>query len=175
MNTEHSSQARARQSGYTIAHPTPRPSRPDAIFDWPYFAKIFPSLTHLYLPGLLVPPKTSINLVPDQLVKLSLGFGGAPVPIHTLTDLLSKQAKTLKSIHIGHLLPDKSAYNDFAKLGEVLEQCTLVEDFRFASDPQKFRDSACDNAMRRYYHLVFSEGLNHTWRSSIKVCLLINY
>lgn len=157
INGTESARARARQSGHTLAYPTPRPSRANAAFDWPYFDKIFPSLTHLYLPGLLIPVGTAINLTSGRLIKLSLGSGGPPVPIPTLVNIIQGQKSSLKSLHLRHLLPIGDEKEAFESIGDILEQCVGMEDFRFAADPGGSQDSLCDRSMKR------SSGLTYTF------------
>jgi hypothetical protein len=162
--------ARARASGHTLAHPTPRPSRPDAAFAWQCFDRIFPALTHLYLPGLLVPPATHVNLARDQLVKLSLGFGGPPVRVEVLNRIISNQIQSLRSVHIGHLCPESQLIDmSLLSLGEWLSACLHLEDFRFASDPGGSKDRKCDQAMEGHSRDIYVPEMRRSWRASLKV------
>lgn len=165
--------ARAQRFGQTIAYPNPRPALEGARIDWPKFQFIFPSVTHLYLPGLLLPDKTSVNIAaPYQLVKLSLGRGGPPVPTAALRALILSHCQSLKAIHLGHLLPSGTReYSEaFGWLGQQLANCDL-EDFCFECSPNGSMDPRCDLTMPKYSDLVYVDALRGRWRKSLKVLI----
>lgn len=102
-------QRTARTGGYGHKRqpwPKARPPSPTAHFTWDNLPNMFPSLTHLSLPNLLIPTSTfEISAFPvDQLVKLCLGKngGGPPVPISIISRLFSGQGK-LKHLSLGNL------------------------------------------------------------------------
>lgn len=135
---------------------------------------MFPALTHLYLPDLLLPPLAEIAIPSHTLVKLSLGgtdggAGGPPVPIEPLVKLIQRQTKSLKALHLGHLLPVGSGEADFTWLGTVLSWCLQIEDFRLVTSPQGSKNLRCDNGMKRYASLACIDAVSTSWRGSLKV------
>lgn len=164
--------ARARSVGRTVAYPNPKPARQGTDFDWVGFRGRFPSLSHLYLPMLLVPPGTAIS--PSGLVKLSLGVGGPAVPVATIVGLLSMSSETLRAVHIGHILPEADLTNGrhdnlFSLLGSILSGCEHIEDFRLEVDPGGSLDLRCDQAMAKDSDKIYTPALRAAWRRSLKV------
>ncbi|WWC96255.1 hypothetical protein V866_003122 [Kwoniella sp. B9012] len=159
-------------------YPQPRQTNPEHVIQWYTFFEHFPRLTHLYLPGLLIPEDTLINLSPG-LIKLDLGAGGPPVPVEVLNHLLETQTNTLRSLKLGHIksakllatgIPDSAA---FTGLGEILSRCERLEEFSMKVDPGGSKDPMCDACMGRYSDLVFRDGLRANWRKSLKKLSLI--
>lgn len=118
-----------------------------------------------------MPPRTEMVILSNRLVKLSLGPGGPPVPILTLVGVISCNDASLRSIHLGHLFSDQhQVEGNFEYLGDMLNECKLVEDFRLECDPGGSRDARCDQAMARYSDLVYTKAMRGPWRKSLKVC-----
>ncbi|WVW84841.1 hypothetical protein I302_106876 [Kwoniella bestiolae CBS 10118] len=161
--------------GHTISgYPQPRHTPQESILQWSTFNVHFPRLTHLYLPGLLVPDDTQINVNPG-LVKLDLGAGGPPVPIEVLIHLLENQVDSLKSLKLGHIkskhktLPSSAGeINPFAKLGEILSKCEKLEEFSMKVDVGGSGDPVCEAGMSRYSDLIYRDALGGSWRKSLK-------
>ncbi|KAK8858720.1 hypothetical protein IAR55_002949 [Kwoniella newhampshirensis] len=167
--------ARSRLMGQTIGYPKPRPTSESCIIQWSHFGDIFPRLTYLYLPGLLIPEDTIIDLTPHTLVKLSIGPDGPPVPIKTIIRIVETQSDSLRSIHLGNILPSggKSPNGlDFEILGMKLKMCGKLEDFRLQADARGSKDILCDLAMARCSDLIYVPGLTGPWRRTLKRLLL---
>nr|XP_031864346.1 uncharacterized protein CI109_000259 [Kwoniella shandongensis]KAA5531418.1 hypothetical protein CI109_000259 [Kwoniella shandongensis] len=163
--------SRARIMGHSIGYPHPRPTPDSSIIQWSQFSDTFPALTHLYLPGLLIPEDTIINLTPHTLIKLSIGPQGPPVPVSTIIRIVESQSNTLKSIHLGNLLPlpvKPSQGWGFDILGEKLKRCEKLEEFRLQADAHGSKDVMCDQAMGRCSDLVYGPGLAGPWRRTLK-------
>ncbi|KAK6908034.1 hypothetical protein I203_102035 [Kwoniella mangroviensis CBS 8507] len=159
-------------------YPQPRQSHPENIIQWYSFHIHFPKLTHLYLPGLLIPEDTLINLSPG-LIRLHLGAGGPPVPVEVLNHLLEKQMDTLRSLKLGHIkstkllssgIPDSTP---FTRLGKILSRCERLEEFSMKVDPGGSKDPMCEACMGRYSDLIFRDGLSGNWRKSLKKLSLV--
>ncbi|ORX37262.1 hypothetical protein BD324DRAFT_650867 [Kockovaella imperatae] len=108
----------------------------DAPFSWSSFGDTFPAITHLYLPGLLVPDKQAMRIAPGRLVKLSLvaAISGPPVPLGTVIDLIREQTETLESIHLGQVLSTargKDVYEEWEYLESLLGSCHRLKCFKW--------------------------------------------
>ena len=157
-----------QQYRQVFGHPAPRPAPQGSRVDWEWLGIIFPALTHLYLPGLLIPESELIVLRPNTLVKLSLGQGGPNVPIRVIARLIRTQTKSLRSLHLGNLdpsVPPRHGASPYHELGEALLQCERMEDFRLEPDP--FRR---DYASISYAYLAYTPALRGPWRYSLKAC-----
>jgi hypothetical protein len=162
---------RAKRFGQIIAHPLPRAAPADAFLDWPNFSRLFPALTHLYLPRLLIPSNTTISVPPHQLVKLSLGPGGPPVPLEVITELIESQTSSLRSVHLGHLMTESmtGVGPKWLALGVALGRCGSLEDFRHQGDPKGSKDARCDGGMAAYSMYLYEEGMSGPWQRTLKV------
>ncbi|ORY30530.1 hypothetical protein BCR39DRAFT_528583 [Naematelia encephala] len=163
--------ARARAHGQTVAHPTPRPTPIDSIIQWNTLSDVFPAITHFSIPGLLVPPGTKLDIPTNQLVKFKLGPGGPPVPAPTLTSLITKQSKSLRTLHLGHFLP--TGDEEFFQLAEAVEGCQAIEEFVLQVDRQGSADARCDRAMAAAASWIFHDSLQIKWSSTLKRISLI--
>ncbi|GFZ45033.1 hypothetical protein JCM24511_02759 [Saitozyma sp. JCM 24511] len=161
---------RAKRFGQIIAHPLPRAAPADALLDWPNFSHLFPALTHLYLPDLLIPTNTTISVPPQQLVKLSLGPGGPPVPLEVITELIESQTSSLRSVHLGHLMTESMTHvgPKWLNLGVALGRCRSLVDFRHQGDPKGSKDARCDNGMADYSMYLYEEGMSGPWQRTLK-------
>ncbi|CAD6566349.1 MAG: hypothetical protein TREMPRED_002493 [Tremellales sp. Tagirdzhanova-0007] len=157
--------------GWLAVYPPRKVVSEGARINWPHLGSIFPALTHLYLPGLLMPPRTEMGIFPNRLVKLSLGPGGPQVPILNLVGVIGFNDASLRSIHLGHLFSDQHQIEgNFEYLGDMLKECMLVEDFRLECGPAGTRSAECHQAMAKYSDLVYTKGMRGPWRKSLKVC-----
>jgi hypothetical protein len=106
-----------------------RPVRPpvETHFAWSKLSSFFPLLTHLSLPCLVVHHSESINVPPNQLVKLDLGRdSGLPaIPIQVATRIIRDNYKTLK--HISMVTPDFHYVDECAVLQGWIDECLLLE------------------------------------------------
>lgn len=159
-----SSDPREKMYNQTIAAVAPRATPLDATFTWSAFGRFFPALTHLYLPGLLIPPSDTIDLAEnDTLVKLSLGIGGPQVPAAIVFGLLEKHARSLRKLHIGHL-----GGCDAEALGEVLANLEVLEDFRLIRDSQARVSAGCEAVMKSAGTWMPAPMARH-WAGRLKV------
>ena len=159
--------ARAR-SRVLAVQPIARPTPFDSAIDWPSLSSTFPSLTHLSLPDLLVPSNTSIGLIPHTLVKLSLLQGSSPIPIIPLTNLILDQCHSLRTIHLGQILPKSTGAEEFHQLGEALASCSSLEDFRLDCAQIGEMQAIVTQAMNRFSTQLI-HGMKGSWRKSLKV------
>ncbi|WRT67931.1 uncharacterized protein IL334_004905 [Kwoniella shivajii] len=182
--------SRAKKFGHTIGYPTPRPTSSESIIQWSTlgisFSKNgqgeregnFPNLTHLYLPGLLIPEDTLINIRPDTLIKFSTGSqgGGPPIPIESLIHLINSQKNSIRKLSLGHIKSSNSKITSanspnmesFIRLGELLNECTKLEEFTLVTDAGGSKDSICDSGMSKCSNLIYGPGLMGNWRKSLK-------
>ena len=158
--------SRARLVGHTV-HPNPRPAADGAHLDWSRFGEIFPALTHLYLPGLLIPAMTRIALPLNRLQKLVLGLG-PPVPSSTLSRLLLEQAGSLRYLQLGNLIFGPGwLQQQESHLMEGFEACSALEVFRFEPDQIAAMNEVDSNtAVAKFAVDMLLQG---SWRDSIKV------
>ena len=144
-----------------------------ALGRWESFGNTFPALTHLYLPGLLLCGATRINLAENTLVKLSIGPGGPPVPLSTITELVISHAAALKAIHLGNLSVPQNDWDDvrpFIALGQALCRCEHIEDFRFEYDETAAEPNRITGrGMTTMSHWIYSDALKGPWRRSLRV------
>lgn len=157
-----------------MGYPQPRNTLASDIIQWSGFNKCFPRLTHLYLPGLLVPSGTKINTSFLKLIKIALGPRGPPVPISTVIGLIEGHESTLRSLHLGNVYPDipsssRTAYMAvYDDLANHLHQSKLLEQFRWQTDIKGTNNLASDNSMRQCGELVV-ERLFDTMNRPLKV------
>lgn len=153
-----------------VSAPVARPTPPDATFTWSALGRIFPALTHLYLPGLLIPAADRIRLASDNtLVKLSFGTGGPAVPSSVLHILLASHEKSLVKLHVGHVEPTPIQQGPWSALilGKVLSGLSVLQDFRMVRDPNSRVSAACDGLMREAE--VWLRGPIWQWAKQLKV------
>lgn len=156
-----------------MGYPQPRNTLTTGIIQWSGFSRCFPRLTHLYLPGLLVPSGTKIDTSFLKLEKIVLGPRGPPVPISTVISLIAGHEPTLRSLHLGNVYPGipssrashMAAYDDLAN---HLRQSKLLEQFRWQTDIKGTNDSVADISMRQWGEMVF-EHFFDTRKGSLKV------
>ena len=109
----------------------------DAPFSWETFGDTFPALTHLALPGLLVPDKQEIRLATGRLVKLAIGPTGPgeiPVPVRTVNSLLEGQTSMLESLHLGQIVSHgkgREVAGEWEQLEALISQCTSLKSFKW--------------------------------------------
>lgn len=157
-----------------MGYPQPRNTLASDFIQWSGFNKCFPRLTHLYLPGLLVPSGTKINTSFLKLIKIALGPRGPPVPISTVIGLIAGQESTLRSLHLGNVYPDipspsRAAYMAvYDDLANHLHQLKLLEQFRWQTDIKGTNNLLSDNSMRQCGELVV-ERLFDTMNRPLKV------
>ena len=155
---------RVRRYGVSQQFPPPRPTPLESRFQWPLLGWMFPSLTHLYLPRLFLPP-TDLGVQPHTLVKLSL-VQSPPIPLSPILDLVRKQTVSLRSLHFGYIsIQPDIAQIAFEELGEALASCKL-EEFRLCCGESK--DSQAVKVMRQNAVQLLT-GLRSSWRSSLTV------
>ncbi|XAO21498.1 hypothetical protein I312_100249 [Cryptococcus bacillisporus CA1280] len=160
-----------------MGYPQPRNTLASDIIQWSGFNKCFPRLTHLYLPGLLVPSGTKINTSFLKLIKIALGPRGPPVPISTVIGLIEGNESTLRSLHLGNVYPDipsssRTAYMAvYDDLANHLHQSKLLEQFRWQTDIKGTNNLASDNSMRQCGELVV-ERLFDTMNRPLKHLVL---
>ncbi|OWZ78214.1 hypothetical protein C365_03007 [Cryptococcus neoformans Bt85] len=148
-----------------MGYPQPRNTLAAGIIQWSEFNKCFPRLTHLYLPGLLVPSGTKIDTSFLKLKKIVLGPRGPPVPISTVISLIAGHESTLRSLHLGNVYPGipssreahMAAYDDLAN---HLRQSKLLEQFRWQTDIKGTNNSTADSSMRQWGDLVVERFFN---------------
>ncbi|WVQ83046.1 hypothetical protein IAT38_005184 [Cryptococcus sp. DSM 104549] len=150
-------------------YPSPAATPKGSRIQWSRFGKSFPALTHLYLPGLLVPHGTNIKLANDHtLVKVSFGDGGPPVPAGVAHGLVQSQRGTLQSIHLGNIrvfmyqgmkeseLDEVSEgfwdryidTMDFSRLSTAISECFNLERFRWRADEKGLQERLCRYVMK---------------------------
>ena len=151
-----------------MMNPRPRPAPEGAHLDWGRFAIVFPVVTHLYLPGFLIPLSANLTVSEGHtLVKLAIGPGGPPVPITALSIYLSCHTKTLRSLHLGHLLPNPPG--DFELLARVLARCSRMESFKCEWDIRRAHDQHSSQAIASRSDAAFLEAMKGPWQKSLKV------
>lgn len=155
---------------HALPPPTARAADRGSRFDWVNFGSIFPALTHLYLPGLLIPPNVEIRLPENTLIKFSTGPGGPPIPISVLGVLLESQTESLESLHIGHVTPTAQWSRDAEadKLAEAFAGCTKMKDFRWMRDASGKQSALCETFMQ-HAGLMLEEALLGSWQDTLKV------
>ncbi|WVQ85049.1 hypothetical protein IAT38_007213 [Cryptococcus sp. DSM 104549] len=133
-NTLH---VRARIAGHAIGYPKPRPTPEDSRIHWARFGESFPALTHLYLPGLLIPSDSTIS-VAKGLTKFAVGPRGPPVPATVIKRILEEGNESLRAVHVGNILSTVAAsrkgVDAFYDLPGLLGDCSALEDFRVLAD-----------------------------------------
>nr|ODN85396.1 hypothetical protein L203_05012 [Cryptococcus depauperatus CBS 7841] len=158
-----------------LGYPLPRATPSTTAIHWSTLDKTFPSLTHLNLPGLLVPPGTDISTTNLTLVKLSIGPRGPPVPIDTITSIIKTHQLTLCSLSLGNLYPtnatvsiQSSQWND---LIEAVSGCRSLEAFEWLAD-SRTNDSRCDASMEAYGGGLVSALFGHERLPMLKRVIL---
>ncbi|ODO05171.1 hypothetical protein L198_01859 [Cryptococcus wingfieldii CBS 7118] len=151
------SSARSNATRFTgMGYPNPRPTPQTTTISWPTLDTSFPSLTHLCLPGLLVPNGTEIGTAGLSLIKLALGPRGPPVPITSIEPIIKRHHNTLRSVHLGNVYPRGTKPGpDFDELAETIQSCDGLDTLRWQTDVHGTNDSLCDTSMSNYGHKLY--------------------
>ncbi|ODO10010.1 hypothetical protein I350_02234 [Cryptococcus amylolentus CBS 6273] len=151
------SSARSNTTRFTgMGYPNPRPTPQTTTISWPTLNTSFPSLTHLCLPGLLVPNGTEIGTAGLSLIKLAFGPRGPPVPITSIEPIIKRHHKTLRSVHLGNVYPrGTKPGSDFDELADTIQSCDGLDTLRWQTDVHGTNDSLCDTSMSNYGHKLY--------------------
>ncbi|WVQ73244.1 hypothetical protein IAR50_002812 [Cryptococcus sp. DSM 104548] len=151
------SAARSNATRFTgMGYPNPRPTPTTTTISWSTLHTSFPSLTHLSLPGLLVPNGTQIGTEGLSLVKFALGPRGPPVPIATIEPIIDLHHNTLKSIHLGNIYPQSNKPQvDFDGLADTIQSCGGLETLRWQTDVHGKNDLLSETNMSNYGHRLY--------------------
>ncbi|TYJ58597.1 hypothetical protein B9479_000808 [Cryptococcus floricola] len=151
------SSARSNATRFTgMGYPNPRPTPQTTTISWPTLNMSFPSLTHLCLPGLLVPNGTEIGTAGLSLIKLALGPRGPPVPITSIEPIIKRHHDTLRSVHLGNVYPRSTKPGlDFDELADTIQSCDGLDTLRWQTDLHGTNDSLCDTSMSNYGHRLY--------------------
>jgi hypothetical protein len=139
------------------------------------FVSHFPALTHLTLFS-IYGQDLSLGLVPNQLEKLSI-YSVKPGLDLMLATLIHSQSESLRSVRLGDFDWRRSLAGQmwYAKLGEALESCTRLKDFRLVpgesvrlATPTAERSNA-KAELGKFGHLLYVPAMRGPWRYSLEV------
>jgi len=87
------------------------------------------------------------------------------------------QRQSLTSLQLGYIGPSEGDFvtnrpgnaQGYAYLGEVLAGCEHLEEFRWECDQRGSLVAKCDQGMKLFADMVYSEGMRGSWRKTLKV------